>query len=380
MENKQQLYLDVHVLQTVPPSCLNRDDTGSPKTAVYGGVTRARVSSQCWKHAQRLMFKELFPAEMLGVRTKHLVALIAQEVHSLSADVDAEKLALYALELAKITMKKEEKKPEKGEEKDPKNETAALFFISNAQIKAIARLIVEQPELFDSKAPAKDKAAATESVKAALRALPGIDVALFGRMVADDPSLNNDACAQVAHSISTHAVHNEYDYFTAVDDCAPEDNAGAGHIGTVEFNSATLYRYATVAVHCLQKQLKKDTVSAIRGFVEAFVRSMPTGKQNTFASRTLPNAVYVTLRMDQPINLVGAFEKPVQADGNGYVESSIHALCEQAQKTYREYVKAPALSLAIGDSLADIATVMPLHELLDTLETWLEEHLGKEDA
>ncbi|MEG1360573.1 MAG: type I-E CRISPR-associated protein Cas7/Cse4/CasC, partial [Clostridia bacterium] len=81
MENKQQLYLDVHVLQTVPPSCLNRDDTGSPKTAVYGGVTRARVSSQCWKHAQRLMFKELFPAEMLGVRTKHLVALIAQEVH-----------------------------------------------------------------------------------------------------------------------------------------------------------------------------------------------------------------------------------------------------------------------------------------------------------
>lgn len=128
-------------------------------------------------------------------------------------------------------------------------------------------------------------------------------------MVASDPSLNYDAAAQVAHSISTHAVQNEYDYFTAVDDCAPEDNAGAGHLGTVEYNSSTLYRYATVNTAELAEQLgAKEVPGVVRAFADAFIRSMPTGKQNTFANRTLPDAVYVTIRGDQPVNLCGAFE------------------------------------------------------------------------
>ena len=55
MVKRSHLYVDVHVLQTVPPSCVNRDDTGSPKTAVYGGAVRARVSSQAWKRAVRSM-------------------------------------------------------------------------------------------------------------------------------------------------------------------------------------------------------------------------------------------------------------------------------------------------------------------------------------
>ena len=143
----------------------------------------------------------------------------------------------------------------------------------------------------------------------ALKAAPSMDMALFGRMVADDPSLNYDAAAQVAHSISTHAVQNEYDYFTAVDDCQAEDNAGAGHLGTVEYNSSTLYRYATVNVMELAGQLgAAQAAETVRAFGEAFLFSMPTGKQNTFANRTLPDAVYVTLREDQPVNLCGAFE------------------------------------------------------------------------
>lgn len=124
-----------------------------------------------------------------------------------------------------------------------------------------------------------------------------MDMALFGRMVADDPSLNYDAAAQVAHSISTHAVQNEYDYFTAVDDCQAEDNAGAGHLGTVEYNSSTLYRYATVNVMELAGQLgAEQAAETVRAFGEAFLFSMPTGKQNSFANRTLPDAVYVTIR------------------------------------------------------------------------------------
>ena len=81
--SKVHYYVDFHVLQTVPPSCVNRDDTGSPKTAQYGGVTRARVSSQAWKHAMRLMFKEIFEPEVLGSRTKRAVDLVAKKLEEI---------------------------------------------------------------------------------------------------------------------------------------------------------------------------------------------------------------------------------------------------------------------------------------------------------
>ena len=227
---KKRLYVDFHVLQTVPPSCINRDDTGSPKTAIYGGVTRARVSSQAWKHAMRQAFVEesLLDEEDVGKRTKKVMELVEKEIAALAPEKDAAKLAKKTLDNAGI------KNDEKG--------TKALFFISQAQIKVLAQLAVE--ECADKK-----------EYKKALSTAPSADIALFGRMVADDPSLNFDAAAQVAHSISTHAVQNEYDYFTAVDDCQVEDNAGAGHLGTVEYNSATLYRYATVNVMELERHL-----------------------------------------------------------------------------------------------------------------------------
>ena len=209
MEQKR-LYIDLHVLQTVPPSCLNRDDTGSPKTAVYGGTTRARVSSQSWKRAVRLMFRqELLPKEQLGERTKKIVAMVAGEISKLAPDRDSVKLAMDALKYAGLDKVNEDKG------------TDALFFMSYDQAGALAKLIV---------AGSDDK----KAYKEALKEKPSVDMVLFGRMVANDPSLNYDAAAQVAHSISTHPVQNEYDYFTAVDDRAPEDNVGAGHLGTVE--------------------------------------------------------------------------------------------------------------------------------------------------
>lgn len=265
MENKR-LYVDFHVLQTVPPSCVNRDDTGSPKTAVYGGVTRARVSSQAWKRAMRLMFGSLLKEGQLGVRTKKIVALVAGEIAALAPEADASALAVKALTEAGLNIKSEDKG------------TDALFFMSKAQAAALAQLAVDA---------CKDK----KTYKNALKEAPSVDMALFGRMVASDPSLNYDAAAQVAHSISTHGVQNEYDYFTAVDDCAPDDNVGAAHLDTVEFNSSTLYRYATVNVTELAATLGPEQSPAVlRAFAQAFICSMPTGKQNTFANRTLPDA------------------------------------------------------------------------------------------
>lgn len=351
---KNNIYVDLHVIQTVPPSCVNRDDTGSPKTAVYGGAVRARVSSQSWKRAMRLQFKEQLPEGEVGTRTKQVAKLIAEKIAEIGT-VPAGKevqLAEKVLETAGVKSKKN---------KDGASETGALFFISEAQIEALARIAAEHP---DGKYDKTDKAACQKALKDA----PAIDIALFGRMVADDPSLNFDAAAQVAHAISTHSVHNEYDYFTAVDDCAPEDNAGAGHLGTVEYNSSTLYRYATVNVTELKKSLGADTPRAVRSFAEAFISSMPTGKQNTFANRTRPDAVYVAIRHDQPVNMAGAFENPVKAGQAGYVDASIERLISYAEETYQDFVAEPDVELAVGSKLEDLTDTVSLSELLDELE------------
>lgn len=354
---KERMYVDFHVLQTVPPSCVNRDDIGQPKTAVYGGTLRARVSSQAWKHAMRQKFLEIFPEGEIGKRTKKVVDLIAGYILETSPEADAVSLAQKVLEAAGLKTKTDPKK----EGKSP--ETDALFFISDAQAKKLAGIAAAHP---DGK---YDK----EECKKALQENPSIDIALFGRMAASNPELNTDATAQVAHAISTHAVSNEYDYFTAVDDCAAEDNTGAGHLGTIEYNSSTLYRYATINVAELEKNLHQDTAGAVRGFAEAFVKSMPTGKQNSFANGTLPDAVYVTIRKDQPVNLCGAFEKAVRAEECGNVEKSIKALAGYAKDLYEDF-DGPEFSLSVGKGTEDLAEKVSFHTLLDELEKRVKEY------
>lgn len=346
----KNLYIDFHVLQTVPPSCVNRDDTGSPKTAVYGGVTRARVSSQSWKHAMRKRFLEIFSEEQVGKRTKYAVQMIAEEIRALGKTEKVEKMAETALANAGIKIKNAEKGLD------------VLLFMSKEQARELARLIAEGNE---NKKEYKD----------ALAKAPSVDMVLFGRMVAADPSLNYDAAAQVAHAISTHRIQNEYDYFTAVDDCKEEESAGAGHLGDVEFNSATLYRYATVNVKEVAKHLGKDTPAVIRGFADAFLYSMPEGRQNTFANRTVPDDVYVAIRTDQPVNLSGAFEKAV-FEKEGYVAESEQYFLSYAKQVYHDYVEEPVAAFATGSAMQGMAPVMPLKELLDKLEGWVKEQLS----
>lgn len=351
--SNERLYVDFHVVQTVPPSCVNRDDTGRPKTAFYGGANRARVSSQSWKHAMRLMFNELFTSEELGYRTMRAVDLIANEIKKLDSSFDDEtavKEAIKAMNSAGVKI---------NEKKD--NKTGALFFISAVQANNLAQLVINGEK--DAKL-----------YKQALKETPSVDIALFGRMVADDADLNVDAASQVAHSISTHAVQNEYDYFTAVDDCSPEDSAGAGHLGTTEFNSSTLYRYATVNVAQLKKSIGVSVAEVIKGFAEAFICSMPTGKQNSYANRTYPDMVYVTIRKDQPVNLVGAFEKPVISN-NGYVEESVKKLQEYAGKVYDNFSGKPVKSFVIGADAISDAERVNLDELLEKLYSYIKDEV-----
>ncbi len=357
-------YLDLHVLQTVPPSNLNRDDTGSPKTAVFGGVRRARVSSQAWKRAMRLAFRDLIDQAQLGDRTKKVVALVTDEITRQAPDLKREEAAtMAAAVLLAAKIKTTVPKARSKDEKPGLGESGYLVFISRQQVRSLAELAItahQSGEPIDT-GEAKRRADTGHSV----------DIALFGRMVAEATDLSVDACAQVAHALSVHGVDNEFDYFTAVDDKAPEDNAGAGMIGTVEFNSSTLYRYATLDLDRLAAALGDEVVTrqAVRAFVEAFITTMPSGKQNTFANRTLPDAVVVQVREGQPVNLVGAFEEPVPSGEHGRLVRSAELLAQRSAELDQAFGTTPRSTwvIAVGparEPLAEMGTAVDLSGLL----------------
>ncbi|GAA2181668.1 type I-E CRISPR-associated protein Cas7/Cse4/CasC [Brooklawnia cerclae] len=335
-------FIDLHILQTVPPSNINRDDTGSPKTAIYGGVRRARVSSQAWKRATRREFSKYLDESELGERTLIAAERIAEVITELKPELRDRSLELATNVLKAVKIKVTIPKVKDGTESAEKAKTGYLLFVSNPQVRALAELAIAN---LDGSISAKD-------VKKALTDGVSIDIALFGRMIADAPDLNVDASAQVAHAISVHGVDNEFDYFTAVDDHAPADNAGAGMIGTVEFNSSTLYRYATVNADQLAKVLgsPKAAAAAVEAFVRAFIVSMPTGKQNTFANRTLPDLVALIVRDDQPVNLVGAFEHPIESENR--VVDATRALLRRAEEIDIAFSVSPVLrkALAVGEA------------------------------
>ena len=314
-------YIDIHVLQSIPPSNINRDDTGSPKTAMFGGRRRARVSSQAWKRQTRATFNSWLDPSQIGTRTKDVVRLLAEEITRQDPELaaDADGIAETILNKAGIVLK-----VKKGEHPGPA-QSGYLLFLSAGQVSSLAEAGVAGQRHGDLAGHL-----ASIKVKDLADSKHSVDCALFGRMVADAPDLNVDAACQVAHAIGVHAAETEFDYFTALDDRQADDTSGAGMIGTVEFISTTLYRYATINLGQLAANLGNDTATqqAVQVFIDAFVQSMPTGKQNTFANRTLPDAVVITLRDDQPINCVGAFERAVVPGSaeSGYVAAAARAL------------------------------------------------------
>ena len=383
--------LELHLLQTVPPSNLNRDDTGSPKTAIYGGVRRARVSSQAWKRATRRAFEGLLDPTELGVRTKRVADLLAERIHDKDATIEqAQAWALAAETIQIATGSKIEAPKRKASAKDDADpvapESKYLMFLSAHQLDGLADLALEGRE--DIKAYFKDKENKTRAKQVA-NTRHSVDIALFGRMVADGADINVDAAAQVAHAISVHQVDNESDYFTAVDDRKNKetDDLGAGMIGTVEFNSATLYRYAALDVDLLARNLGKgaredepltDPVRrAVQAFTEGFITSLPTGKLNTFGNHTLPDAVVVKLRTARPISFAGAFERPCRAEQEvgGHVGEACERLAAyipQIEQAYGLEENARTWVLRVGDAtepLAALGTELPLRELVETVGT-----------
>ncbi|MEO3767505.1 type I-E CRISPR-associated protein Cas7/Cse4/CasC [Streptomyces sp. B5E4] len=400
--------VDIHVLQTVPPSNLNRDDTGTPKSAVYGGVRRSRVSSQAWKRATRTEFRQLLDPAELGVRTKKVAELIGETIRELQPEVTPEE----SWELAKAVVEAgtgaslavpERKKPKKNKDSTKAAKAAEeaeeavplppeskyLMFLSARQRRGLAELALEgRPDIGGFLKTKENKERAREIADTR----HSVDIALFGRMVADGADINVDAAAQVAHALSVHAVENESDYYTAVDDENKTDETGAGMIGTVEFNSATLYRYAALDVDRLADNLGQgldedaDGATPVRRAVEAFVRgfvsSLPTGKINTFAHHTPPDAVVVKLRDSRPVNFVGAFEEPTMAEsGRGHVRQASERLAEQiavVEQEFNEEALATWVVLAGRNTakLAEAGTRVTLDELVASVGAAVTERQG----
>ncbi|MDY5155555.1 type I-E CRISPR-associated protein Cas7/Cse4/CasC [Actinotignum urinale] len=362
-------FVDIHALHTVPPSNMNRDDTGAPKTAVFGGVVRHRVSSQAWKHAIRKHFKDHFDASECGVRSRRLPESIIKQVvekgegqwDKESAKTSVEKL----FEAASVPVKPSKEK----EGKEPISETRYLLFLSSRQIKNIVQWILDNPE------GKPTKKLATELFNTA----QSVDIAMFGRMLAGARDFNVDASVQVAHALGVGQAEQEFDYFTAVDDEVENaEETGAGMISTNAIMSSTLYRYATVDVDGLAKNLGDGLAAdqATVQFVSSFIESMPTGKQNSYANRTLPEAIIVTIRTDRPVSYVGAFEDPVVDNGQGRRGEAAKKLAREIEAVESTYANSPLVTWVIAlpklaDEFDTVGTISTLPDALEGLSSAL---------
>lgn len=368
------LVIDVHALQTVPPSLINRDDMGAPKTAIFGGVPRQRISSQSWKRAVRKYFEA--EGQEIGKRSRELPRILAARVKELNPGYTEEQALDGVRALFKATGKEGIKlvdpaKPKKGEEPTELQcpTTGYLLYLSPQQIQRAAEAIVAKNGEKFSKTEAQDILDTKRSV----------DQAMFGRMLADAPSYNIDAAVQVAHAISVHEAQPEFDYFTAVDDVVEDaEETGAGMIGTTQMMSSTLYRFATVNVDALATNLADKGMAreAAGAFLTAFTESMPTGKQNAFANNTLPELVYVAVRDTRSVSLVNAFEEPIESTGKGRRHAAAQALADEERDIEEAYGMKPLAAFVVatgglGETFAGLAEVTTMKDLPAQVSTVL---------
>ncbi|QEP44490.1 type I-E CRISPR-associated protein Cas7/Cse4/CasC [Ectothiorhodospiraceae bacterium BW-2] len=375
------LFIEYHLIQNFAPSNLNRDDTGAPKDALFGGHRRARISSQCFKRAMRLHTNEsgTIPTQNQSIRTKKLKRILEQKLAILGREGAGERIN-HALSAAGLVVKDD-------------NKTEYLLFLGEGEIDAFSELIdqhwdkLAEVEASTEKKSKKSAKAAipTEIIAQAKKLLDGkkaVDVALYGRMLADLPEVNQHAACQVAHAISTHKVEREFDYFTAVDDRGDADETGAGMIGQIEFNAATLYRYAVIDVPKLVANLHDDTelaLQAMSAFTQAIARAIPSGKQNSFAAHNPPAFVGVVLRHSSPFNLANAFEKPLWPKLDSELSAlSVAKLAEQEHKIASFYGDGrdqwSYLDLS-GQWPADLGTAQT-H--LDKLADWVADQVRRQ--
>lgn len=339
-------HLELHILQSVPVACLNRDDLNSPKTAIFGGVQRARVSSQSWKRAIRELAKETNPDYFKGERTRLIYEPLRQALEALSlpATEADEGARAIAHALAKLDTKPSDKV-----------KVTTLYFMSPLEIQTLAKVWSE-----------------TKDTKKALKAIDAkslndaADISLFGRMVANDHSLTVEAASMFSHALSVHKVDNEIDFFSAVDDLQGKEESGAGMTSTLEFNSATYYRFAALNLdmladsHHLGSLAQAERQSVVRTFVQSTIKAIPGARKNTMNGNTLPIHVLVVVRENgHPIQLVNAFENPIRST-QGYGTKAI----EQLKAEYAKLKETWGVEAVFEKAVPEIGLMALLDELV----------------
>lgn len=391
------MLVELHMIQNVAPSCLNRDDTNSPKDCEFGGHRRARISSQCLKRAVRTskVFKDGVSNDT-GIRTKMYADLIKQR---LIDDGKDEALAdVLSKAVAKYLYGKMDDKGGK-----------VLMFLNRNELEDIHNILISNWDQL-SQTPSTSEDEATVEKKAGKKAKTSEkmdqtverlfknfrpssispDVALFGRMVAEKTDLNIDAACQVAHAISTNKANMEMDFFTAVDDLKGSDDPGAGMMGIVQFTSPCFYRFSVIDTEQLKSNLGGDAklaVETIKAYVRASITVLPSGKQNSMAAYNPPSMVLVCLKESwQPMSLANAFVKPVSSynsNGRDLVQESIVRALEYQSKAFRMYGRsgvvlneACLLEEVDQELLKDVCVRPGVDDLIKDLEGALNERLG----
>ena len=310
-------FVQLHLLTSYPPSNLNRDDLGRPKTAIMGGANRLRISSQSLKRAWRT--SDTFQGalgEHSGTRTKAMGRQVYQKL--LEKDISEKKAQEWAKSIAGVFGKL------KSKEDDSKNPLAKL------DIEQLAHFSPEEKQAIDDlidEMVGTQKGPTDDQLKLLRKQHSAADIALFGRMLASSPAYNTEAAAQVAHAITVHQVEVEDDFFTAVDDLnTGEEDVGAGHMGETEFAAGLFYLYMCIDRELLRENLSGDgelTKHTLAALIEAAATVSPTGKQNSFASRARASYILCECGDTQPRSLSVAFLKPVKHD---MLEKAIAAL------------------------------------------------------
>ncbi|MEZ0109321.1 CRISPR system Cascade subunit CasC [Catenulispora sp. EB89] len=304
-------FIDVHALQTFSYVNLNRDENNRPKTVIYGGAERTRVSSQAWKRAIRVQLQDQLgqPAVRTRLITRELFELLV-------ADGWATELAQLAVN--QLLSAAGDLKSEKAKDADVP-QTKVLLFVPADTPARLAALCREHRSALEVQAGSKKptQVLPDKDVAEILKATNSM-ISLFGRMLAEIPGGQVDGAVQVAHAFTTHASEPELDFFTAVDDALQVQ--GSGHMSTAEFSSGTFYRYAAIDLDELTKNLSADRAGALevtRAFLATFLDALPESKKNSTAPRTIPDLVHIAVRGDRPISLAPAFEQPVRPAGEG---------------------------------------------------------------
>lgn len=347
------MYLEAHIIQSVPFSNLNRDGLGSPKTATVGGAARYRVSSQAWKRPVRKAVEQALGEPTLRTRQ------IARAVTKRLAETDgwdnetARKAGRAVMHAAGIGV-------------DKKTDDSVLAWVPTSVVAELAALC--QPHQADIAAtelplldetgkpvPEKNQPATVKDPPEILQAqqvqqllsrrAPTIN--LLGRFLAELPGATIDGSVTVSHPVTTHKSVPDFDFFTAVDDRVDQStDSGAGHLSTAEFAAGTFYRYTSVNLNDLAQKIGTvdDAAQLAETYLQAFVAEMPQGKQRVADAHSLPDLVVITGRDKRPVNLASAFEEPVRPDpqhGGGFRSRSAAALDAHASRVHTVF-GAPA--------------------------------------